>query len=116
MKWLAHLIRSLAFMLFAAFGANAALAMPLVASDITYFQGEPTHIGQTNDVGFAARAPPMAAVNLAATGGVTVMQGGAFALLEQEMVAALFGFSVNLNAPNRTPTYQIGDSDSGPGA
>ena len=59
---------------------------------------ETTQFAQTDDVGFAARAPPFAAANVGVTGGVTVMQGSAFALHGQETVAVLFGFSVDFFA------------------
>jgi hypothetical protein len=79
-----------------------AFSMPMATSSITYFQIETAHCTQNDDVGFAARAPPLAVSNVAVTGDVTVMQGSAFALHGQETVAALFGFNVDLNAPNRT--------------
>ena len=77
-----------------------AFAMPMMASEIIYSQTETTPIAEGDDVGFAARAPPLAVPNVAATGSVTVTQGSAFALHEQETVAALFGFGVDLNATN----------------
>jgi hypothetical protein len=90
-------------MLFSAFGTNTAFSMPKNASKITHFQTENKHFAQAGDVGFAARAPPQIGNSVAITGGVTIMRGGAFALHRQETVAALFGFNINLNAPNRVP-------------
>jgi len=89
-------------MLLSVFGANMAFALPVAVSDITYFQTENMLLTQSQDVGFAARAPPLAAPNVTITGDVTVMQGSAFALHGQETTAALFGFGVDLNAPNTT--------------
>jgi hypothetical protein len=103
MTLLPRILRLCVVMLFSAFGTNMAFAVPMATSDITYLQTEATHFIQANDVGFAARAPPMAVSNVAATGGVTVMQGGAFSLHGQETVAALFGFERSSNAPNRIP-------------
>ena len=60
-------------MMFSALGASMAFAIPVVSSDITYFQTEPTHILQADDTGFAARAPPLAVTNVAVTGGGAVM-------------------------------------------
>lgn len=102
MKWLTYLVRSLAFMLFTVFGANMAFAVPLVTSEIIYPQTKTTHFSQGDDVGFAARAPPMAVTNVTVTGGATVRRGSAFSLHGQETVAALFGFGADLNATNRT--------------
>lgn len=82
-------------MLLSTLGASMALAVPVATSEISFFQAEPTQFAQTDDVGFAARAPPLAAANVGVTGGVTVMQGSAFALHGQETVAVLFGFSVD---------------------
>ena len=87
-------------MLFIAFGASMAFAVPTATVEITYFQTETTHFAQSADVSFAARAPPMAADNVVLKGGVTVMRGSAFALHGQETVAALFGFSGGLDATN----------------
>ncbi|HIE30063.1 TPA: hypothetical protein EYP66_22590, partial [Candidatus Poribacteria bacterium] len=96
-----------------------AFAMPMMASEIIYSQTETTPIAEGDDVGFAARAPPLAVPNVAATGSVTVTQGSAFALHEQETVAALFGFGVDINAINRTlPSGYTRNADgtiNGPG-
>lgn len=100
MKWLTYLVRSLAFMLFTVFGANMAFAVPLVTSEIIYPQTKTTHFSQGDDVGFAARAPPMAVTNVTVTGGATVRRGSAFSLHGQETVAALFGFDDNFFATN----------------
>jgi hypothetical protein len=75
--------------------------MPINTSEVSFYQTENTLLTQSQDVGFAARAPPLAVTNVAITGGVTSMQGSAFALYGQETVAALFGFSDDLDAPNR---------------
>jgi hypothetical protein len=77
-------------------------AVPTTTSPISLSQSENTLLTQADDVGFAARAPPLAVTNVAITGGVTSMQGSAFAMHGQETVAALFGFdddtlSVSLN-------------------
>lgn len=72
----------------------------MATSEISFYQAETTLFTQADDVGFAARAPPMAVSNVAATGGVTSKQGGAIVLHEQETVASLFGFGAGHNAPN----------------
>lgn len=95
-----HILCFCTAMLLSVFGTNMAFAVPISASDITYFQTETVHIAQADDVGFAARAPPLATVNVGVTGGVIVMQGGAVALHRQETVAALFGFDDNFIVPN----------------
>jgi len=89
MGFLRHILRLFVAMLFSALVASMVFAVPLMASDITYLQAETTHFTPADDVGFAARAPPLAAANVAVTGGVTVMQGSAFALHGQETVVAL---------------------------
>jgi hypothetical protein len=81
---------------------SMAFALPMNTSEVSFFQAENTRLTQAHDVGFAARAPPMAGANVTATGGVTVMRGSVFALHRQETVAALFGFGVDLSATNRT--------------
>jgi hypothetical protein len=75
-------------------------AVPTTTSPISLSQSENTLLTQADDVGFAARAPPLAVTNVAITGGVTSMQGSAFAMHGQETVAALFGFDADLNATN----------------
>ena len=87
-------------MLFSVFGTNTAFAVPMSISEITNFPTETTHIARADNVGFTARAPPMADTNVEVTGGVTVMQGGVFAVHGQETVAALFGFGGDLLVPN----------------
>ena len=76
-------------------------AMPMAASDISYYQTEATHFAQTDYVGFAARAPPLAVPDVEVTGGVTVMHGSAFALHGQATHVASLGFGSDLAAPNR---------------
>lgn len=102
--FLGHILRFCVVMLLSAFGTNMAFAVPTSVSNITYFQPETTHSAQGGDVGFAARAPPLAIANVAVTGGITAIQGGAFSLHGHEAVAALFGFGVGLDAPNRVAT------------
>ena len=87
-------------MLLSVLGASMAFAVPMVTSEISFFQTPNHHIVHTADVGLAARAPPLAVSNVAVTGGVTSMQVGAFAVRGQETVAALCGFGGDLNATN----------------
>lgn len=100
MNFLHHILRLLSVILFSVFGANTALAVTVTTSEVIYPQTKTTHFAQGDDVGFAARAPPMAVPNVAITGGVTVMQGGVVALHGQETVAVFFGFDGDLDAPN----------------
>ncbi len=87
-------------MLFSTLSTSIASAVPLASSEIRYFQTETMHVLQPDDVGFTARAPPIAVSNVAVTGGATVMQGSSFDLHGQEAVAALFGFGSRFYAPN----------------
>ena len=96
-----QLIRTFCFVLVAAFGAGSALAMTLAISDFQYTQRVQHQTEQAVDIGFAARASPLTAGNVAAAGDVSVMYGGAFALHGQETVAALFDFNADLHATNR---------------
>jgi hypothetical protein len=96
-----HIVHAFVVMLFSAFWATTAFAVPTSPSIITFSQTKTTHFAQGTDVNFAARAPPMAMPNVEVAGGVTVMQGSAFALHGQEKVAALFGFSDDLVATNK---------------
>jgi len=89
-------------LLLTALGAAMALSAPLTASTITYFQTETAYFVKADNVDSAARAPPLAEANVAITGGVAVRHGSAFTVHGQETVAALFGFGVDLNAPNTT--------------
>jgi hypothetical protein len=100
MSFLRHILRLFAVMLFSALGASMAFSMPMNTSEISFYQAENTRLSQYQNVGFAARAPPIAAANIAVTGGVTVMQGSAFALHGQETVAALLGFGTDHTATN----------------
>ena len=92
MEFLRHVLLLCFVMLFSVFGTNIAFAVPLVTSEIIYPQTEITHFTQGENVGFTARAPPMAAASVVGTGGVTVIQSSAFFLHGQETVAAIFGF------------------------
>ena len=100
MKIICNILRLCVVLLFSISGVSMAFAVPLVTSDITYFQTETTDFVQIDDTGFAARAPPVAVANVAITGGVTSIQGSAFALHGQESVAALFGSDGIANATN----------------
>ena len=80
MGFLRHTLRLFAVLLVSAFGANMAFAVPMTASEISFHQTENTVLAQPMDVGFAARAPPLAVPNVAVKGGVTSTQGSAFAL------------------------------------
>lgn len=105
---LRHILRLLVVMLFSALGVSIAFAVPTTATETTFYHTENLLLTQAQYIGFTARAPPLAASNVAITGGVTVMQGSAFALHGQETAAALFGFDGDLNVPNRTvSTEQI---------
>ena len=55
--------------LFSALGASIAFAVPMTASEISFFQAETPHFTQADDVGFTARAPPMAVSNTEASAG-----------------------------------------------
>jgi hypothetical protein len=112
MEFLRHILRLFVVMLVSALGASVAFAVPMNASEISFYQADNTLLREATDVSFAARAPPLAVANVATTGDVTVMQGSAFALHGQETVAALFGFGVDLNAPNRTDGWAGIDTGS----
>ena len=60
-------------MLFSVFGMNMAFTVTLATIKITYPQTETAHFTQCANVGFTARAPPMAMANAAITGGVTIV-------------------------------------------
>jgi hypothetical protein len=109
-----HILHLFVIMLFSALGASMAFAVPVSTFEITFPQTETTHFAQGAGVGFAARAPPIAAVNVEVTGGVTVMRGSTFALHGQETVAALFGFEGDLDAPNKGDN--LGNPGTRPGA
>jgi hypothetical protein len=100
-EFLSHFLRLFVVMLFSVLGASMAFAVPMGTSGIIYSQTETTHFTPADDLAFAARALPMAVTNVTITGGVTVMQGSAFALNGQETVAALSGFDGDFNATNR---------------
>jgi hypothetical protein len=87
-------------MLFLVFGINLAIAVPVSASGISFYQSEKIFLTTADDVGFAARAPPLTVSNVEVTGGANVIQGRAFALHGQETVAALLGFGADHNATN----------------
>ena len=60
MNLLSHILHLCVAMLLSALGVNMAFAVPMNAVGITFYQTETTHFAQTNDVSFAARAPPIA--------------------------------------------------------
>lgn len=92
MNFIHHILRLCVVILFSALGASVALAVPVATSESIYFQTYTKHAAQSEDDGFAARAPPFAAQNVAITGGVAVMQGSAFALNGQGDATCLKGF------------------------
>lgn len=89
-------------MLFSALGASMAVAVPMNATEIPFFQAKSTLQTQPADVGFAARAPPVAVPNVAITGGVTAMHGGAFVTHGVETQWASLNFGADLYATNTT--------------
>lgn len=100
MTLLCQILRFGIVMLFSVLGPSMAFAVPMGTSEISFCQADNAFLSENDDVGFAARAPPLAACDVEVTGGVTVMQGGAFALHGQEAVAALFGFDADHIATN----------------
>ena len=100
MSFVHNMLRLFVVILFSALGTSMAFAVPMNMSEITFAQTDTADFAQPVNVGFAARAPPLAAANAVLTGGVTFMQGSAFTLHCQETVAALFGFDANYTAPN----------------
>ncbi len=109
MYFLRPILRFCLAMLIAMVGTGMAFAVTTTATELTYHQTENLPLLQTDDIDFAARAPPLAVFNIEVTGGVTVIQGSAFALHGQETVAALFGFGRDFIATNRTlPDFQHG--------
>jgi hypothetical protein len=112
MKLIYNILRLVVVMLVSALGTSMAFAVPMITSEISFYQTETTHFADGADVSFAARAPPIAGSNVATTGDVTVMHGSAFALHEQETVAALFSFGGDLLAPNSRPPHLTSHPDA----
>jgi hypothetical protein len=52
-----NIISLFVVMLISALGASMAFAVPMVASEISFYQTENPHVIQGDDVVFAARAP-----------------------------------------------------------
>ena len=92
-----HIVQLLIFLLFATLGAVPVLAMPQPMVDTHYTSFKLQITEQSNYIAFTARAPPMAVPNVALTGGVTVMQGGAFTLHGQETDVFSFNPVNNIN-------------------
>jgi hypothetical protein len=62
-----HIVHAFVVMLFPAFWATTAFAVPTSPSIIMFSQTKTTHFAQGADVNFAARAPPMAMPKIVAT-------------------------------------------------
>lgn len=96
--------------------ALSAVAMPMAptaSNQAQFFPLQQVATVEHTEVNFAARAPLLAVSNVAVTGGITSMQGSAFALHGQETVAALFGFGGDLNAPNSVSSRPLTAGDLG---
>jgi len=79
--------------------------MPVALSasgHVDFFPHHEAIAAEHTNVHFAARAPPMAVTDVAITGDVTVMHGGAFAVQGYETHVASLGFGVCFDATNRT--------------
>ncbi len=107
-----NILRLFVVMLFSALGASMAVAAPMDTTEIPFYQTENTPFSQAADVGFTARAPPLAVAKFEVPGGVTPMQGSAFALHGQETVAALFGFVGDHKATNSRPAHLTSHPDA----
>lgn len=68
MTYIRHLVQYFLFLLFVALGAGSALAISLVSSDFHYSPHQLHITGQTADIGFAARALPLAGQDVTVTG------------------------------------------------
>lgn len=104
MGFLRHIIGLIAALLVTAFSATATPVAPAASQQVDFPPYHQAALAEHADVHFTARAPPLAVSNVEVTGGVTVMQGSAFAVHGQETVAALFGFGDSSFAPNSVLT------------
>lgn len=112
MRIFRHFLRFCVVTLFSVFGVNTAFAVPMTTSEFSFHLAKNTLLTQSQDVGFGARAPPTKVANVALTGDVTVMHGGAFFTHGVETRWASLNYGADLVATNNagqlTRTYADG--------
>lgn len=107
MTILRYILRLFVVMLFSTLGASMAFAIPTNTSENLLYQADNTLLSEANDVGFTARAPPLAVSNIEVTGSITVMHGSAFVTDGAETQWASLNFGADLVAPNNVPNLVI---------
>ncbi len=100
---LRYLWRFFALILLFSVGVSAACAVPTTTSEISFRQAEDTLLSQADDVGFAARAPPLVATNVTFAGFAVAEQGNGFNMHVQEIHVAGLEFGVSFDATNSVP-------------
>ncbi|WP_052265455.1 hypothetical protein [Ruegeria sp. ANG-R] len=100
MGFLLHIIGLIVAFLFSALGAVAMPMMPTALHQAEFFPHQEAVIVEHRDVHFAARAPPLAARNVAFTGAAVAEHGNGIIMYGHETHVASLGFGVGFDAPN----------------
>ncbi|MGC3939532.1 colicin E5-related ribonuclease [Roseobacter sp. EG26] len=100
MRFLRQIIGLIATILLSILSAVAMPVAPSASHQVEFFPYQEAVVAEHTSVHFAARAPPLAATNVAVTGTAVAEQGNCIIMHGNETQVASFGFDVCLDAPN----------------
>lgn len=109
MTFLRCVIGLFAALLFSALSVVAMPVVPTAAHQAELFPHQETSIAEHSDLHVTARAPPLAAANVAITGASVVGYGDGLIVHGHETHVASLGFDVDFDAPNRIVSDEILD-------
>lgn len=102
MSFLRHIIGLIPAMLVTALSVVAMPMAPEISHQADFLRHQQALIAEHTRVHCTARAPPIAAANIAVTGATVAEQGSGIFMHGYETHVASLGFGVGLDAPNRT--------------
>jgi hypothetical protein len=95
-----HFIGLVIALLITALSAAATPMAPSMSQQAEFFPHQHAFLAEHSDVYFAARAPPLAAVNVAFTGAAVAEHGNGIVMHGHAIHVASFAFGVGLDATN----------------
>ncbi len=109
MRFLRDFIGLIAALLFSAVSTAAMPMMPTASHQAEFFPHQHAVTAEHADVHLAARAPPLAAANVAFTGAVVAEHSNGIIMHGHETHVASLGFGAGLDATNGVPVKPLVD-------
>ena len=109
MRFLRHIIGLIVTVLLSALSVVAIPTMPAASDHAEFFPHQQAVLVEHTDVHFAARAPPIAAINAAFTGVAVAEHGNGFVTHVHEIHVVSLGSGADFIAPNRIVPDEILD-------